>query len=192
MKIRITLILIFVITLVLLLFFVVPMAEGFSYLRNPCGNHTTCRSCATAAGCGWCPDFGQCQPMAQDGFPIRTEDLTTGNPVVSPYLAEGVIPVLSDCPKSCRKTGLGDCDCSVMNRGSSDSCNTGCYAVYGQGCVCPNTQDKNVAGSYIEKEDRKQFERIIQTKDRINQLLKTTRIHVCSPHTFIIDPERCM
>jgi hypothetical protein len=63
--------------------------EGFAYRKNPCGEFKGCSDCAGAAGCGWCKDLLQCQPMAQDGFPIRTADSSTGLDVRdSPYLEE--------------------------------------------------------------------------------------------------------
>ena len=177
--------------LVLTLFFIIPRAEGFAYERNPCGGFNNCRSCAAAAGCGWCPDLGQCQPMAQDGFPIRTADLTTGNPMVSPYLAEGVVPVLSECPTSCRQTEIGDCDCSVIKRDGSNNCDPNCYAVYGKGCVCPNTPEENTIGSMYKVNQKEIVERLADVTDHINTLLKSTRIHICSPHTYIINEAQC-
>jgi hypothetical protein len=183
--------LILIVTGFVLLFFMFYTKEGFAYKRNPCGGFDNCRSCAAQPGCGWCPDLGQCQPMAQDGFPIRTPDLTNGNPMDSPYIAEGVVPVISECPTTCKQSDLGDCDCSVMNRSGSDDCQPNCYAVYGRGCVCPNTQEENTIGSAYIKNEREIVRRLAKVTDRINTLLKTTRIHICSPHTFIIDSGRC-
>jgi hypothetical protein len=63
--------------------------EGFAYKRNPCEEFEDCGACAGAAGCGWCSDLEVCQPMAQDGFPIRTLDSSTEEDVSeSPYLEE--------------------------------------------------------------------------------------------------------
>ena len=71
------------------LWWISQTVENFAYKRNPCGEFTNCSSCANAAGCGWCSDLGQCQPMAQDGFPIRTKDSSMGEDVTdSPYLNE--------------------------------------------------------------------------------------------------------
>lgn len=74
------------------------LQEGFIYKGNPCGDRRDCRSCAAAAGCGWCGDLKQCWPMAQDGFPLRVEpemgpenvpleikDFTRQVPVCGPY-----------------------------------------------------------------------------------------------------------
>lgn len=47
--------------------------EGFRYRGNPCDAHKSCKPCALAAGCGWCSDTKQCQPIALDGFPPRDE-----------------------------------------------------------------------------------------------------------------------
>jgi hypothetical protein len=61
--------------------------EGFAYKKNPCAEFKNCGACANAAGCGWCSDLNVCQPMAQDGFPIRTLDSSTDEDVTeSPYL----------------------------------------------------------------------------------------------------------
>jgi Plexin repeat len=192
--------------------------EGFAYNENPCKEFKTCGNCANAPGCGWCPDLGQCQPMAQDGFPIHTKDLTTGDPDVSPYLVEGAVPVITDCPAECTTTDLGDCVCSKMEY--KNSCAPECYAVYGKGCVCPS--DTSVSGSnsavYIEGSDSNYSlteleismiynrntatqmlhdkkeditSRLAKTTANLNKLLKSTRIHICSPHTFVIDPTKC-
>jgi hypothetical protein len=66
-----------------------PLLENFAYRKNPCKGPRDCKSCASKAGCGWCSDLKQCQPMAQDGFPIRTADSSTEEDVRnSPYLEE--------------------------------------------------------------------------------------------------------
>ena len=63
--------------------------EGFIYKKNPCEEFKSCGACADAAACGWCSDLKVCQPMAQDGFPIRTKDSSTQERVEdSPYLSE--------------------------------------------------------------------------------------------------------
>ena len=59
---------------IFLLFYMRLRREGFSYAENPCGEYTDCRSCADAAGCGWCSEFDVCIPMAQDGFPQRVQN----------------------------------------------------------------------------------------------------------------------
>ena len=65
------------------------LLENFEYRKNPCKGPRDCKSCASRAGCGWCSDLKQCQPMAQDGFPIRTADSSTEDDVRdSPYLEE--------------------------------------------------------------------------------------------------------
>jgi len=156
--------------------------EGFAYNENPCKAYRNCRSCAGAAGCGWCADLGVCQPMAQDGFPIRTKDLTTGNPVVSPYLVEGVIPVVSDCPAGCKLSDLGDCDCS-------SSCAPECSLVYGKGCICPS--DLGSVSQAAADSGADIIKRIAAATRNLNKLLKSTRIHICSPHNFVIVPEKC-
>jgi len=171
--------------------------EGFAYKENPCKEFTSCNTCADAAGCGWCPDLGQCQPMAQDGFPIHTKDLTTGDPDVSPYLVDGAVPVVSDCPPDCKVTDLGDCSCSKWDY--KNSCAPECYAVYGKGCVCPNDdgsgssvgssiyQELHISGSYQSNVIKK----LATATTNLNKLLKSTRIHICSPHTFVIDRAKC-
>ena len=171
-----------------ILFFIVlgRPTEGFSYNENPCGAFDSCRACADAAGCGWCPDLGQCQPMAQDGFPMRTTDLTTGNPDVSPYLIQGVLPVVSSCPLHCKISDLGDCDCT--RRDPNNSCAPECYAVYGQGCVCPNDGLGSVPANDEEKDIVK---KLASAQTNVNKLLKSTRIHICSPHGFVIDSAKC-
>jgi len=69
------------------LWWVGNVMEGFIYKKNPCGEFKSCRTCADAAACGWCSDLKVCQPMAQDGFPIRTRDSSTQERVEdSPYL----------------------------------------------------------------------------------------------------------
>jgi hypothetical protein len=71
------------------LWWITQPVEGFAYRKNPCGEFKTCSSCADAAACGWCSDLKVCQPMAQDGFPIRTKDSSTEDDVMdSPYLEE--------------------------------------------------------------------------------------------------------
>ena len=182
--------LILIVTGLVLLFFMFGRTEGFAYERNPCRGFDNCRYCAAQPGCGWCPDLGECQPIAQDGFPIRTPDLTNGNPTDSPYIADSVAPVLSSCPKNCSQTELGNCDCSAMNRRSSDKCGPNCYAVYDKGCVCPNDTEETPVGSDVEG-DKEIIRRLAGATNRINKLLKTTRIHICSPHTFIRDSGRC-
>ena len=165
-----------------------PPPEGFSYNENPCGGFDSCRVCADAAGCGWCPDLGQCQPMAQDGFPMRTKDLTTGDPDVSPYLIQGVLPVVSSCPLHCKISDLGDCDCT--RRDPKNSCAPECYAVYGQGCVCPN--DGGGSGSSLATDEEKDIvKKLAAAQTNVNKLLKSTRIHICSPHGFVIDSAKC-
>lgn len=73
----------------LLYFLSIQLKENFAYRKNPCEGPTNCKSCASKAGCGWCSDLKECQPMAQDGFPIRTADSSTGENVSdSPYLEE--------------------------------------------------------------------------------------------------------
>ena len=73
----------------LLYFLSIQLKENFAYRKNPCEGPTNCKSCASKAGCGWCSDLKECQPMAQDGFPIRTADSSTENDVSdSPYLEE--------------------------------------------------------------------------------------------------------
>jgi len=63
--------------------------EGFAYRKNPCEEFKSCKTCANAAACGWCSDLKVCQPMAQDGFPIRTADSSMSEVVTnSPYLEE--------------------------------------------------------------------------------------------------------
>jgi len=194
--------------------------DGFSYASNPCASFKSCRSCADAAGCGWCPDLKQCQPMAQDGFPIRTKDISTGDMDISPYTKES-LPLSGECPKNCETTELGDCNCvkpSVLN-----SCDPDCYAVFkesgsgsgsdsGSGsmsCMCPYASTKpgpyerrnflkglrdsgNVEGSdiigFAQKNAAIELER---RKDMILELQKSTRLHVCSPHTYIIDARKC-
>lgn len=70
-----------------------PLRENFEYRKNPCKGPKTCKSCASRAGCGWCSDLKECQPMAQDGFPIRTADSSTEEDVSdSPYLEESRTP----------------------------------------------------------------------------------------------------
>jgi hypothetical protein len=179
------------------------MREGFAYNENPCKSHGDCRSCADAPGCGWCPDLGVCQPMAQDGFPIHTKDLTTGDPDVSPYLVEGVIPVVSDCPSFCKTTDMGDCDCSKDDY--KNSCAPECYVVYGKGCVCPSDTGGSGSGgssssssevtlkfSHMASEPDLDIIRKLSTATtNMNKLLKSTRIHICSPHTFVIDSTKC-
>jgi len=216
------------------------MLEGFAYNENPCKEFKNCKSCADAPGCGWCPDLGVCQPMAQDGFPIHTKDLTTGDPNVSPYLVEGVIPVISDCPSSCRTTDLGDCECSKDDY--KNSCAPECYVVYGKGCVCPFDASgsgsskssgskssgskssgssgtssyrsgvylessgskgsltglelnmmisRNTATEFLHEEEMELFNKLATATTNMNKLLKSTRIHICSPHTFVIDSAKC-
>jgi len=201
--------------------------DGFSYASNPCASFKSCRKCADAAGCGWCPDLKQCQPMAQDGFPIRSKDNSTGDMDTSPYLSEA-LPILQDCPASCELTELGDCNCiapSVLN-----SCDPDCYAVYdavGTGpygselagsntgsrlnYVCPYASTNPKPGPYarkafinrlksgsvmetagvIELEKNEAALELESRKKRIKQLQATTRVHVCSPHTYIIDSRKC-
>ena len=201
--------------------------DGFSYASNPCAGFKSCRKCANAPGCGWCPDLKQCQPMAQDGFPIRSKDNSTGDMDTSPYLTEG-LPILQDCPLNCELTDLGDCNCiapSVLN-----SCDPDCYAVYdvvGSGsygselagsntgsrmnCVCPYASTNPKPGPYArraflerlkkagssETGDYKKTEMeeaALELKSRkalIKQLQATTRVHVCSPHTYIINAAKC-
>lgn len=201
--------------------------DGFSYASNPCAGFKSCRKCANAAGCGWCPDLKQCQPMAQDGFPIRSKDNSTGDMDTSPYLTEA-LPILEDCPANCELTELGDCNCiapSVLN-----SCDPDCYAVYdkvgsgpygselagsdtgsGLNCVCPyeSTNPKPGpyarkafinrlnAGSVRETSDVVQLEKkeaaleLESRKKLIKELQATTRVHVCSPHTYIINAAKC-
>ena len=182
--------------------------EGFAYASNPCASFDSCSSCAAAPGCGWCTDLRVCQPMAQDGFPIRTKDLTTGNPGMSrsPYLSEGVVPVITDCPPSCRATDLGDCECLAKDT-YKNSCDPDCYATYGQEdlisgsgpldikrlnrtCICPKTYVGSDAIVPIGMEQA-EIARLANAQAGINRLLKSTRIHVCSPHTFIVDSDRC-
>ena len=203
------------------------LSEGFSYASNPCASFKSCRTCADAAGCGWCSDLKQCQPMAQDGFPIRSKDNSTGDMDTSPYLTEA-LPILEDCPANCELTELGDCNCiapSVLN-----SCDPDCYAVYdtvgsgpygselagsntgsGMNCVCPYAStnakpgpyarkafiNRLNAGSLRETADVVQLERseaaleLESRKKLIKELQATTRLHVCSPHTYIIDAAKC-
>lgn len=211
--------------IILLLLFLVGSVEGFAYAANPCGAFRDCRTCADAAGCGWCPDLRKCEPMAQDGFPIRTKDISTGDMDVSPYTTEN-LPVLEGCPPNCETTDLGDCNCmapSILN-----SCPPDCYAVYdsaGSGsfgselvgsdtgskmkCMCPYGSTK--PGPYERKEFLRKLKEnsvsetsdIVQNeqkeaalelevrKEMILELQKSTRIHVCSPHTYIIDSGKC-
>lgn len=62
------------------------LIEGFAYRKNPCAEFKSCKTCASAAACGWCSDLNVCQPMAQDGFSIRTNDSSTDVDVSdSPY-----------------------------------------------------------------------------------------------------------
>ena len=59
---------------------------GILYSVNPCGDHTECRSCAEAAGCGWCAEKEKCVPMGRDGFPIRYRDrFGSRRPICAPY-----------------------------------------------------------------------------------------------------------
>jgi hypothetical protein len=62
---------------VLALWWVGGVQEGFAYKRNPCAEFKNCKTCADAGACGWCSDLKVCQPMAQDGFPIHTKDSST-------------------------------------------------------------------------------------------------------------------
>ena len=57
--------------------------EGFQG-GNPCEGHADCKSCAGAAGCGWCTDKSVCLRMAQDGYPERTGELL-GHHVCNPF-----------------------------------------------------------------------------------------------------------
>ena len=213
--------------IILLVLFLLGSVEGFAYASNPCGGFKDCRTCADAAGCGWCPDLRQCQPMGQDGFPIRTKDLSTGDMDVSPYTT-GNLPVNAECPPSCETTDLGDCNCiapSVLN-----SCPPDCYAVYnavGEGdlgaalagsntgsqvnCICPYASTNPKPGPYERKEYLRKLKEAgesetsdiiqIQQKDAalelesrekmILELQKSTRIHVCSPHRYVIDSRKC-
>ena len=165
--------------------------------------------------------------MAQDGFPIRSKDNSTGDIDTSPYLTEA-LPILEDCPANCELTELGDCNCiapSVLN-----SCDPDCYAVYdtvesgpygselagsntgsGMNCVCPYAStnakpgpyarkafiNRLNAGSLRETADVVQLERseaaleLESRKTLIKELQATTRLHVCSPHTYIIDAAKC-
>jgi hypothetical protein len=201
--------------------------EGFSYASNPCAAFKSCRKCADAAGCGWCPDLKQCQPMAQDGFPIRSKDNSTGDMDTSPYLAEA-LPILQECPLNCEQTELGDCNCiapSVLN-----SCDPDCYAVYdtvGTGsygselagtdtgsrlnCVCPYESTNPKPGPYarraflqrlrstgltetpkVVKAEGDEAAMDLELRKRlIKDLQATTRVHVCSPHTYIIEAAKC-
>jgi len=205
-----------------LVLFLMGGVEGFVYASNPCGEFKDCRSCADAGGCGWCPDLRQCQPMAQDGFPIRTKDNSTGDMDVSPYLKES-LPILESCPPSCEETELGDCNC--VGPSITNSCPPDCYAVYGGGgvaregssggsqinCVCPYAFQNNKPGPYermnflkrLRAAGRSETPDIVgienieaaleleARKDTIGALQKSTRIHVCSPHTYVIDSGRC-
>ena len=130
-------------------------------------------------------DLGVCQPMAQDGFPIRTKDLTTGNPDVSPYLVEGAIPVVSECPAGCKLSDLGDCECS------SSSCAPECSVVYGKGCVCPSDFGSGSGSAMASDSDVNIIKRLATATTNLNKLLKSTRIHICSPHNFVIDSAKC-
>lgn len=191
--------------------------DGFSYASNPCAGFKSCRTCADAAGCGWCPDLKQCQPMAQDGFPIRSKDNSTGDMDTSPYLTEA-LPILEDCPLNCELTELGDCNCiapSVLN-----SCDPDCYAVYdtvgtgsygselagtGMNCVCPYASTNPKPGPYARRAFLERLratdgtasaveEAAMELESRkmlIRELQATTRVHVCSPHTYIIDSAKC-
>jgi hypothetical protein len=192
--------------------------DGFSYASNPCASFKSCKACADAAGCGWCPDLKQCQPMAQDGFPIRSKDNSTGDLDTSPYLTEA-LPVLQDCPLNCELMELGDCNCiapSVLN-----SCDPDCYAVYdsvgtelagtntgtGLNCVCPYASTNPKPGPYARRAflERLKSGKMTGTasaveeaamelesrKGLIKGLQATTRVHVCSPHTYIIDSGKC-
>ena len=199
--------------------------DGFSYASNPCGGFKSCSKCANAPGCGWCPDLKQCQPMAQDGFPIRSKDNSTGDMDTSPYLTEA-LPILEDCPANCELTELGNCNCiapSVLN-----SCDPDCYAVYdtigsgsygtqlagtstgsGLNCVCPYSS--KISGPYARRAflDRLKYFGLTENSDvidaakgdavaelearkaRIKMLQASTRVHICSPHTYIIDSTKC-
>jgi len=203
---------------ILLLLFLLGSVEGFAYASNPCGGFKDCKTCADAAGCGWCPDLRQCQPMGQDGFPIRTKDLSTGDMDVSPYIT-GNLPLNAECPPSCETTDLGDCNCtapSVLN-----SCPPDCYASYDTGgsssgsgpmnCVCPYASENPKPGPYERKEFLRKLKEagvsetsnVIETqqkeaalelevrKEMIMELQKSTRIHVCSPHSYVIDSRKC-
>jgi hypothetical protein len=98
--------------------------------------------------------------MAQDGFPIRSKDISTGDMDVSPYTKEN-LPLSGDCPMNCETTELGDCNCvrpSVLN-----SCDPDCYAVFKESssgsdsgsssgsmsCMCPFASTK--PGPYQRK-----------------------------------------
>lgn len=73
------------------------LAHGILYKENPCGAHKDCRTCAAAAGCGWCADVERCAPMAQDGFPIRyTADTGARLPICAPY---GFIREVGKCSR---------------------------------------------------------------------------------------------
>jgi hypothetical protein len=151
--------------------------------------------------------------MAQDGFPIRTKDITSGDMDISPYTKES-LPLTGDCPMNCETTELGDCNCvkpSVLN-----SCDPDCYAVFNQDsgsgsmtCMCPYASTKpgpyerrnflkglrdsgNVEGSdvigFAQKNAAIELE---WRKDMILELQKSTRLHVCSPQTYIIDATKC-
>ncbi len=191
--------------------------DGFVYATNPCEDYKTCRICADAAGCGWCPDRKQCQPMAQDGFPIRTKDISSGDMDVSPYTKEN-LPLNMECPMNCELTELGDCNCirpSVLN-----SCEPDCYAVFntsgGEGgssisCRCPYASRISKPGPYermnfmknlrdnghFETPDTRlnaQANAVIELevrKQMILELQKSTRIHICNPHSYIIDSTKC-
>ena len=75
--------------IIIALWWVTHIQEGFAYKKNPCKEFTTCKTCADAGACGWCSDLKICHPMAQDGFPIRTRDSSTDEGVLdTPYLDE--------------------------------------------------------------------------------------------------------
>ena len=146
--------------------------------------------------------------MAQDGFPIRTRDLTTGDAGVSPYLREGALPVITNCPSNCRTTDFGDCEC-LPSGTYKNSCGPDCYATYGEEdlissdsdsaldivnldptCICPKTEIGSDLTAPIGMEQA-EIARAANAQAGINRLLKSTRIHVCSPHTFVINADRC-
>jgi len=209
------------------LYYIRGSVEGFAYASNPCKAFKDCRSCADAAGCGWCPDLRKCQPMAQDGFPIRTKDNSTGDIDTSPYLNDA-LPVLESCPPNCKQTDLGDCDCLVPS--FLNSCPPDCYAVYntvGSGpfgselagsntesqmnCMCPNSSGDSKPGPYERRDYLKRLRaagvretpdvmrdaymnsllEMEDAKKMIGALQKSTRIHICSPHTYVIDSKKC-
>ena len=99
---------------------------------DQCGVNSNCLSCASRAGCGWCPSLNRCVPGSNGSSPVCGGQLAS-----SVAQCAGHTPVPNPPGDSCGgRNSCGSC-AAALGCGWCESLNR-CVANAGAGALCPS------------------------------------------------------